>query len=65
MSHGLFEQCRCYISGSGNISVAVNRGSEIRLHQKHLNLCSEDELRSYRLGTINDRLINDIIIIFG
>ncbi len=65
MSHGLFEQCRCYVSGSGNISVAVNQGSEIRLHQKHFNLCSEDELRSYRLGTINDRLINDIIIIFG
>ncbi len=34
-------------------------------HQKYLNLCSEDERRSYRFGTRWGWVINDIILIFG
>ncbi len=46
MSHGLFYRCFYYVSGPGNISVALLymeglRG--LRFNQKYLNLCSEDE----------------------
>ncbi len=34
----------------------------LKFHQKYLNLCSEDEQRSYRFGTT---AINDRIVIFG
>ncbi len=34
-------------------------------HQKYLNLCSEDEARSYRFVTTRGRVINDIIFNFG
>ncbi len=54
MVHGQFYQCPHYVSGSGNISVALlsMQGQRaLRFHQKYLNLCSEDEQRSYGLGT--------------
>ncbi len=35
------------------------------IHQKYLNLCSEDERRSYRFGTTWGWVINDRIFIFG
>ncbi len=37
----------------------------LRFHQNYLNLCSEDEQRSYRFGTTCGRVINDRIFIFG
>ncbi len=37
----------------------------LRIHQKHLNLCSEDERRSYGFGTTWGGVINDRIFIFG
>jgi len=37
----------------------------LRFHQKHLNLCFEDERRSYRVGTTWGWVINDLIFIFG
>ncbi len=50
MSHGLFYRCPFYVSGPGNISVALlsMQGQRaLGFHQKNLNLCSEDERRSY------------------
>ncbi len=35
------------------------------MHQKYLNLCSEDERRSYTFGTTRGWVINDRILIFG
>ncbi len=37
----------------------------LRFKQKYLNLCSEDERRSYRFGTTSGWVINDIILISG
>ncbi len=37
----------------------------LRLNQKHLNLCSEDERSSYGFGTTWGWVINDIISILG
>ncbi len=37
----------------------------LRSYQKYLNLCSEDEWRSYGFGTTWEWVINDRIIIFG
>ncbi len=54
MSHGLFYRCIYYISGPGNISVALlsmEGQIALRFNQKHLNLGSEDERRSYGFGT--------------
>ncbi len=34
-------------------------------HKKYLNLCSEEEWRSYRFGTTRGWVINDRIFIFG
>ncbi len=36
----------------------------LRFHQKHLNLCSEDEQKSYGFGTTWGWVINDRILIF-
>ncbi len=43
-----------YVSGPGNISVVslfMEGQKALRFHQKYLYLCSEDERRSYGLGT--------------
>ncbi len=46
--------------------VVVYGGSECsRISSKNLNLCSEDERRSYRFGTTQRWVINDSIFIFG
>ncbi len=37
----------------------------LRFNQKYLNLCSEDERRSYGFGTTWGWVIDDIIVIFG
>ncbi len=53
MSHGQFYQCIYYVSGPGNISVALlymEGLRALRFHQKHLNLYSQDERRSYGLN---------------
>ncbi len=68
MSHGLFYRCIYYISGPGNISVVLLSMEDqraLRFHQKHLNLCSEDERRSYGFGTTWGWVIHDIILILG
>uniref|UniRef100_A0A671L6X8 FUZ/MON1/HPS1 second Longin domain-containing protein n=1 Tax=Sinocyclocheilus anshuiensis TaxID=1608454 RepID=A0A671L6X8_9TELE len=44
----------CYVSGLGNISFALlsmQGQTALRFHQKYLNLCSEDERRSYGFET--------------
>ncbi len=54
MPHGLFYQCPYYVSGPGNISVvllSMEGQKALRFHQKYLNLCSEDERRSYGFVT--------------
>ncbi len=54
MSHGLFFQFPHFVSGSGNIPAALlsmEGQKALRFHQKDLNLCSEDERRSYGFGT--------------
>ncbi len=60
MPHGLFYQCPCYISGSGNISVAllsIKGQKALRFYQQYLNLFSKDELRSYIASVINYRIL--------
>ncbi len=47
-------QCIYYISGPENVTVALlsMKGQiALRFHQKYLNLCSEDERRSYGFRT--------------
>ncbi len=53
-----WERCSC---------IAVYGGSESSqiLSKIYLNLCSEDERRSYRFGTTGGWVINDRIFIFG
>ncbi len=66
MVHGLFYQCPYYVSGSGNISVAfpsMQGQRALRFHQKYLNLCSEDEQRTYGFGTTWGWIIDDRIFI--
>ncbi len=56
------------LSGTGNITVALlsMQGQRaLRFHQKYLNLCSEDEQRSYGFGTTWGWVINDRIFILG
>ncbi len=68
MVHGLFYQCPYYVSGSGNISVAfpsMQGQRALRFHQKYLNLCSEDEQRTYGFGTTWGWIIDDRIFILG
>ncbi len=64
MLHGLFYQSPCYISGHGNISVvllSMEGLKALRFKQKYLNLCSDDEWRSYGFGTTSVGVLNDII----
>ncbi len=69
ISHGLFYQCPpYYVCAPGNIQLScclcrVRKLSDFI--QKYLNLCSEDEQRSYGFVTTGGRVINDIIFIFG
>ncbi len=57
LSFWTWEHCSC---------VAVYAGQRaLRFHQKYLNLCSEDERRSYGFGTTCGWVINDRIFIFG
>ncbi len=68
MSHGLFYWCIYYVSEPGNISVVLLSMEgliALRFHQKYLNLCSEDERRSYEFGTTWGWVINDRIFILG
>ncbi len=63
-----FNDVPYYISGPGNISVALlsMQGQiTLRFHQKYLNLSSENEQRSYSFGKTWGWVINDIILIFG
>ncbi len=68
MSHGLFCRSPFYVSGPWLCKdpCCLWEGQKaLRFHQKHLNLCSEDERRSYGFGTTWGRVINDRIFIFG
>ncbi len=47
------------------ISLLSMGGSALRFHKKYLNLCSEDEQRSYGFGMTWGWVDNDIIFIFG
>ncbi len=51
-----------------NVSVvllSMQCQKSLGFHQKYLNLCSEDERRSYGFGTTWGWVINDRIFIFG
>ncbi len=68
MSHGLFYRCTYYVSGPGNISVALlsmEGQKALRFNQKYLNVCFLDERRSYGFGTTWSWVINDILFILG
>ncbi len=39
MSHGLFYRCPCYVSGSGNISVALLEIRELSVFIKNILIC--------------------------
>ncbi len=55
-----------FLSLDGVRILAVYRGQKaLGSHQKYLNLCSEDERRSYGFGTTWGWVINDRIFIFG
>ncbi len=45
--------------------VSMKGQKALRFLQKYLNVCSEDERRSYRFGTTWGWVINDRIVIFG
>ncbi len=67
MSHGPFYRCPYYLSGPGNIAVALlfmEGQRALRFYQNYLNLCSEDERRSYGFGTTWGWVINDRLFIF-
>ncbi len=65
MSNGLFYRCSCYVSGPWLWFLHCGQWEAHGMHQKYLNLCSEDERRSYGFGTKLGRVINDRIVIFG
>ncbi len=68
MSHELFYRCIYYVSGPGNISVvllSMEGLRALRFNQKHLNLYSEDERRSYGSETTWGLVMNYIIFILG
>ncbi len=66
MSHGLFYGCPCNVSGNITVTLMFTQNQKaLRFHQKYLNLCSEDERRSYGFGTTWGWVINDWIFIFG
>ncbi len=44
--------------------LSMQHQKALRFHQKYLNLCSEDEQRSYEFGTTWGWVINDRIFIF-
>ncbi len=44
--------------------LSIQGQKTLRFNQKYLNLCSEDEQRSYRCGTTRGRVINDRIFLF-
>ncbi len=49
-----FTDVLAYVSGPGNIAVVLLSMEGLRalgFNQKYLNLCSEDERRSYGFGT--------------
>ncbi len=48
-----------------NVVVPLEGQRALGFHQKYLNLCSEDEQRSYGFGTTWEWVINYIIVIFG
>ncbi len=46
MSHGVFNQSTCYVSGPGNNAVVLLSMEDLtssRISSKYLHLCSEDE----------------------
>ncbi len=68
MSHGLLCRSSWYFSGAWSCKdpCCLWEGQRaLRYHQKYLNLCSEDERRSYGFGTTSGWVINDRILIFG
>ncbi len=68
MSCGLFYRCIYCVCGPGNISVvllSMQGQRALWFHQKYLNLCSEDERRSYGFGTTWGWVIKDRIVILG
>ncbi len=68
LATGLFYRCPYYVSGPGNISVVLlsTEGQRaLRIHQRYLTLCSEDEQTSYRFGTTWGWVINDRTFILG
>ncbi len=68
MSHGLLCRSSWYFSGPWSCKdpCCLWEGLRaLRFKQKYLNLCSEDEQRSYGFGTTSGWVINDIIFIFG
>ncbi len=68
MSHGLFYRCPCFVSRTGNITVALPSMQDLRalrFNQKCLNLCSNNERKSYGFGTTWGWVIKDRIFIFG
>ncbi len=67
MSHGLLCRSSWYFSGPWSCKdpCCLWEGLRaLRFKQKYLNLCSEDEQRSYGFGTTSGLVINDIIFIF-
>ncbi len=48
----------------GSILAVWKKQRALEIHQKYLNLCSEDERRSYGFGTTWGWVINEVIIIF-
>ncbi len=56
----------CYVSGPWSDTRFLWEGQRAHgMHQKYLNLCSEDERRSYGFGMTRGWVINDRISIFG
>ncbi len=54
----------CRDCGSA-VSLSMEGQRALTFHHKYLNLCSEDEQRSYGFGTTWGWVVTDIILIFG
>ncbi len=71
MSHGLFYRCSCYVSARWSCKDPCCMEGQIalRVHQKYLNLCFEDEQRSYGFrmtwGWVIFGWTNPLIYAFG